>query len=381
MWSNSFSYEASSASRIPRRLAVSAGNLVRCGLFGASTYSKPLPDPILTDYLQFCHNLWTIDYKPTKGLHFAHKVVAAAPGFSWGWSAVEIAAATAMVGQDSGPEQDALHAEALRAADTAVRLDPSNSEALAYKGMLLDQGDLLGREALMRRALKARPLACGCEHHFYGSMLVEAGRINAAIDQFRQSTDVVALDFDSQWALGEALLIAGRPAEAKQHLDAALDLSTVPSISAGLKVAVAALDGDYASAVDALQSPDLHAPTALMEAIIRANKALTTGSPRTKTEAAAALAALPPRMQSSVTVTLLGALGANAAALKAVEAAPARTLNMRKLLFYPSMAGARADPAFPAAAQRLGLMNYWRKTRTRPDFCAAKDAPPVCRII
>ena len=50
LWSNMFSYDANESSRVPRHIAVDAGNMVRCGLFGASTYPKSLPDPVLTDY-------------------------------------------------------------------------------------------------------------------------------------------------------------------------------------------------------------------------------------------------------------------------------------------------------------------------------------------
>ena len=45
------------------------------------------------------------------------------------------------------------------------------------------------------------------------------------------------------------------------------------------------------------------------------------------------------------------------------------------------MAGAIRDPAFPAFAQKYGLTTYWKTTRTKPDLCSAKDAPPFCRMI
>jgi hypothetical protein len=45
------------------------------------------------------------------------------------------------------------------------------------------------------------------------------------------------------------------------------------------------------------------------------------------------------------------------------------------------MAGALRDPAFPAAAERLRLIQYWRTSRKKPDVCSADDAPPFCRMI
>ncbi len=37
LWSHSFSYDAKDAARVPRWVAIDAGGLVRCGLFGIST--------------------------------------------------------------------------------------------------------------------------------------------------------------------------------------------------------------------------------------------------------------------------------------------------------------------------------------------------------
>jgi hypothetical protein len=89
LWSNNFNYDGNEVSRVPRRIAVDAGNVVRCGLFGASTYRKPLPDNVLKDYMQFCQGHWDpylLDGR--KALIPAQRVVAAVPDFSWGWAAV-----------------------------------------------------------------------------------------------------------------------------------------------------------------------------------------------------------------------------------------------------------------------------------------------------
>jgi hypothetical protein len=95
LWSNSFGYGSGELGRVPRRIAVEAGNVVRCGLFGAATYPKRLPDAVLSDYMQFCHYT-NLDFVFTKALYFARKTVAAAPDFSWGWSGIEKSAVLAM---------------------------------------------------------------------------------------------------------------------------------------------------------------------------------------------------------------------------------------------------------------------------------------------
>ena len=50
------------------------------------------------------------------------------------------------------------------------------------------------------------------------------------------------------------------------------------------------------------------------------------------------------------------------------------------VLFFPQMAPLRADPRFRALAEKLGLFAYWKKSRTRPDFCATEHVP-VCQAL
>lgn len=84
LWSKTSNYDGNEVTRVPRHIAVDAGNVVRCGLFGASTYHKPLPDEVLRDYMQFCEGHWAPDMQDgRKALVPAQRVVAAVPDFSW----------------------------------------------------------------------------------------------------------------------------------------------------------------------------------------------------------------------------------------------------------------------------------------------------------
>jgi hypothetical protein len=95
------------------------------------------------------------------------------------------------------------------------------------------------------------------------------------------------------------------------------------------------------------------------------------------------LTALPDEQMDHVAVgTLLGVLGAESAAARLVANVFARGDYVApSWLFYPSMAGALRDPGFPAVAQHLGLMHYWKATHTKPDVCTDKNPPPFCRMI
>ena len=371
------SYDASSLAKIPRWSAVDASAAVRCGLFGASTYPKALSDQVMIDYLQVCS-----EDSPTKALDSAHKVVAAVPDFSWGWSAVEGTAMQAALSQPAGPKRDALRKEALAAADKSIRLDPSNSEAYSIKSLLIDPTDLVGREALLKQGIGARALACGCEHHLYGNFLMNVGRVKDAVEEYGRSVDVLPLNGGTQIALGEALIIRGYPEQSKPHFDAAEDLVDNPAMRSIINTMSAPLSGKYAGADAALRDPKVGVPAALAKAVTDSFAAMQSGSAEAKTAAAAELAALPVEMTGRLSITTLGALGDNTDALKQIELVAQRgEVDVPSFLFYPSMDGVRRDPSFPALAQRLGLMRYWKTTHTKPDVCTDKNPPPFCRMI
>jgi tetratricopeptide (TPR) repeat protein len=181
--------------------------------------------------------------------------------------AVQLAAAGARAPLPPGPQQDALIKEALRAADTAIRLDRANSEALSHKSYLIDARDLVGREALLKQALAARPLACGCEHHFYGNFLMEVGRVNDAVAEYRRAVDIMPLNGSSQVSLAEALIAAGKPEQSKRHFDAAVDLVDRPTMKDEIAIMTAPLTGNYPVNHETLNNPDIAVPAPVRSAV------------------------------------------------------------------------------------------------------------------
>ena len=94
LWTGDYSYDAAQSARVPRLAAVQSSMVVRCGLFGASTYPKAMPDNALIPYLGFCDSDNAGD--AAKSRNFSQKVVAIVPDFSWGWSAVAGSAIAAL---------------------------------------------------------------------------------------------------------------------------------------------------------------------------------------------------------------------------------------------------------------------------------------------
>jgi tetratricopeptide (TPR) repeat protein len=378
LWSDTFNYDGNELSRVPRHIAVDAGNVVRCGLFGASTYREPLPDAVLGDYMQFCQGHWNPNLTDgRKALIPAQRVVAAVPEFSWGWAAVAGAYWKVALSAANSQLADEARASGRQAADRAVAIDPQNSEALYIKSILVERRDWLGRESLLKRAIAAQRLDCGCEYHQYGWMLTDVGRIAEAVERLRQANDMLALYVYTPLTLADALVAAGNAEEAKTYYNAAIDLAPDSGFAKRFMVRKATQTGD----AEALRDPDLPISAELRTALQKAYGAVASGDAGAKAEAVQTLLALPEAQQGGTVARLLAKLGATHEAFQVTARLAARDYHGPSLFWYRDMRGTLSDPGFPAVAVKLGLMNYWKTTHTRPDVCNEKDSPSFCHMI
>ncbi|MEO7251493.1 MAG: protein kinase [Arenimonas sp.] len=379
LWSGKFNYDGSEGAKFARHVAVDAGNVVRCGLFGASTYYKPLPDSVLRDYMQFCQGYW--DPHPRewhKALLPAQRVVAAVPDFSWGWAAVAGAFWKVGVTAETTRSVDEARASGRQAADRAIAIDDRNSEALYIKSLLVDWRDWLARETLLKRAVGVRRLDCGCEHTSYGWMLANVGRTADALEQLRRANDMLALDVYTHLTLAEVLVAAGKPEEAKAHYDAAIELAPDSGFAKEIAVYEATVTGE----IEPLLDPKSPLSAKLRAALLEGYRAVTSGNAGAKARAVQTLLVLPQDQQDDGVAMLLAKLGADHAAFQiAARLATNEDDAGPSIFWYRSMRGTLGDPGFPALAEQLGLMKYWRTTHARPDVCNEKTAPPFCRMI
>jgi tetratricopeptide (TPR) repeat protein len=381
LWSSSSDYSADQLARVPRKIAIAAALMSRCGLFGASTYRKPMPDQALADYMQYCLTTAVFQTDPGKGLNFARKVVAAEPEFSWGWAAVADSATQSMNANPVGPLRDELRQIGLQAVEKALSLDSKNSFALSQKALLIDADDRIGQEKLLKQAFAARPLDCGCEHLVYGILLENVGRYADATGEFRHAIEMLALDTNSEFLLADSLNVAGKPEEAKSHFAAFTELNSNP-MAAETEMAVDATEtGDYAAGIKAMSNPKLPFPDKQRAAVLTAYRAMESGNDAAKASAVTGLNALPDDQKNYLVIRTLGVLGANREALALFVKGLGSRWDWPSLLWYQSMRGVLDDPTIPVLLQKLGITAYWRSTHTRPDVCGAKGPPAFCRLI
>lgn len=378
LWSSTSNFDPDQVSNVPRRIAADTARKTHCGLFGASTYSKSLPDRVMADYMQYCQNQ---DTDRGKALDSAQRVVAAAPDFSWGWSAVALEAAWMQFGAGPGPQREEIRRMGLDAVGKALSVDPRNSEALAQQSILIDSTDLIGQEKLFKQAIAARPLDCGCEHFTYSIMLQNAGRYADSIAEIQRAIAMMPHNSDFQFSVADALTAVGKQDEAKPHFDAAVDLSPFPDTASLIAVIEAQESGDYRAGIKALQDPKFEVPANQRAAFLAGLQALASGDRGAKARATQMLLALPEDELDPWTAKMIAVLGAHHEALMIIARRAHTRFDWPSILWYPSMRGVLDDPAIPGVLQRLGLMKYWRTTHTRPDVCAAGNPPAFCHTV
>jgi tetratricopeptide (TPR) repeat protein len=378
VWSRDFEYPAGHPDKLPRWFAVNAAQVIKCGLSGAASYPKLLPQSALSSFFSACDA-----DSGAEQLDAARRAVAAAPDFSAGWSM--LARAANLYSQASDLQRQSLRKEAREATEKAIRLDPQNGDAYVVQNHLLPRSDLIGREALLRKAVERRSFACACEHQFYGWLLWEVGKVEDASQELQRAVNEDPFNIQARTNFAQTLLLQGySPASADEQYKIAADMVPDADFLDLQRLWSAPITGDYATAVKILSSGHVSGlPPDLRAALLASYKAAGSRDPAARQNAAAMLEAVTESHKIFLVVLMLGALGANRAALDQMVKwdSGGNTVRARLFLWFPTMRGVISDPGFPAVAERMGLMKYWRTTHTRPDVCSAKDPPAFCRMI
>jgi tetratricopeptide (TPR) repeat protein len=380
LWSNAYEQETADAIAA-RQAAVGASQVVRCGLWGTSSYKGPMSDQALSLYFRWCNEHWSGSTSEMAELDAARRVTVAVPDFSFGWSALALAAVPLAASQSAEAIQ--VRKEAAAAARKSMELDSQNPEGYMALAGLLPLNRFAEREALLKKAIGVRPTECGCERQAYGDFLASVGRMEEAVEQYERARDMRPLAPFSNLRFAQALYVVGRNDEADRVLTSTLALWPDATSLRLLKIKSALWTHRYQEAIDQLSTPDLPLTSTQRAALAKAFDALRSGDPARRAKSAAELEgfARDPRYNDKVMVGVLAALGARNAALEAAaNLLRARGLFDAEVLFEPNLAAARAEPGYAELVRTLGLIGYWRSAPNPPDICRDGARPRFCSL-
>jgi tetratricopeptide (TPR) repeat protein len=340
-----------------------------------------MSDEALSLYLKWCNEHWSGSTSETAELEAARRITAKVPDFSFGWSALALAAIPIAALQS--PEARQVRSEAVLAARKSMQLDRENPEGYMALAGLLPLSRYKEREALLVKALGVRPTECGCERQAYGDFLASVGRMEEAVEQYERARDMRPLAPFSNLRFSQALYMVGRNEEADRVLATTLQLWPDATSLRLLKIKSALWTKRYEEAMAQLGAPDLPMTSTQRKALIEAFAALKSKNPTQRSRSIADLEgfAADPRYNDKVVVGVLAALGAREAALKAAASlVRERGLFDAEVLFEPNMAAARGEPRYAELVRNLGLLGYWRTAPSPPDICRDSARPRYCSL-
>lgn len=380
LWSRAFD-RAAADPLATRQVAEASSQIVRCGLWGAASYPRRMPEKALTLYLNYCDELWGGSQDDQRMVDAARRVTVALPDFSFGWSALALAAAP--LAQAPGPDAAAIREEALRAARKATELDDHNPEGYMAEAWLLPIERFGEREALLRKAISVRPTECGCERSAYGDFLTSVGRMEEAVEQYQRAHALLPLSPGVSVRLAHALFLSGRHDDGQRLVKQMLGLWPDATLLKLVELKSAFWTRQYDRAFVILEDPGLHLTNSQAEALTAAFHALRSNDPAARSEAAGRFRSLAadPRRNDRMVVAALAALGDNAAAVDAAQRLiRARGPMVSDVLFDPNLAGAGGTLPYQRLVSELGLASYWRTTKNLPDMCREGPKPGFCAV-
>ncbi|MEO5611970.1 MAG: TIR domain-containing protein [Sphingomicrobium sp.] len=378
LWSGAYEHEVADVVAA-RQAAVGASQVVRCGLWGASSYMSKMSDQALSLYFKWCNEHWGGSATQAAELDAARRVTVAVPDFSFGWSALALAAVPLAAGESAEAKQ--LRNEGMAAARKSMQLDRQNPEGYMAIAGLLPLDRYAEREALLKKAISVRPTECGCERQAYGDFLASVGRMEEAVGQYEQARAMRPLAPFSNLRFAQSLYVVGRNDEADRILADTLTLWPDATSLRLLKMKSALWTHRYDEAITLLRAADLPLTSLQRNTLTAAFQALKSQNAALRAQSVADLEsfAVDPRYNDRLVVGTLAALGARVVALKAAKnLVHTRGLFDTEVLFEPNLAAAREEPGYAQLVRQLGLTNYWRGTRNSPDICRDPARPSFC---
>jgi DNA-binding winged helix-turn-helix (wHTH) protein/TolB-like protein/tetratricopeptide (TPR) repeat protein len=374
LWSMEFKRDDGEATDLPMEVAARVADVVNIAIFARSA-SPPLTDnSALSALLQTNDMIRETESDWAQMIERAQGVVARHPEFAFGHDVLAVAYVTASERIGIPDRAKAMREAARREANLTLKLDPA--DAGAYVVLSWVEPTYRGREAMLLRGMKyaRHPKApLGALHSYEAQLLSDVGRLREALSslQVAHATDEWGAPKTAQ--LARAYANTGNLTAARAWIQKGVQLWPNHSGVRRVRRYIAGFYEQPSEALATFDAMDTQASSGENENDVWRSfvKAKATHSERLTAETTRQIheAADQQRISRENEILMLAALGETRQAMEAANS----TLNHQRfeswVLFAPVTRNLRQDPGFVSLAARMGLIEYWRETGKRPDFC------------
>lgn len=279
-----------------------------------------------------------------------------------------------------------LIAEAEAALARAVKLDPSDSEADVEADIAAAKGlPLADYEAVIRNAVRQIQKS---DAHRYSQAISSYHEILLTVGRRRESIDVLAEIAANDpgelgGALGFAYAVNGQSATARAQFEAGM--ADDPSFEVWERWILCSIFFGAGNVDALLNAPPWFVPRGTVDCLRDIQKSNVSSDPAARRRGGRRADECAARRDLSLQESVLvpSALGDVDGTILAMERSPKMDSTTfgdsnTPSLFWPQTRAVRADPRFLPLVERLGLMDYWRATKSQPDVCETEDVP-FCR--
>jgi DNA-binding winged helix-turn-helix (wHTH) protein/TolB-like protein len=383
LWSMQFKRDHSEATDLPMEVSARVADVANIAIFARSA-NPPLTDnSALSALLQANDMIRDTDSDWAQMIERAQGVVARHPEFAFGHDVLAVAYVTASERIDIPDRAEAMREAARREANLTLKLDPADAGAYVVLSWL--EPTYRGREAMLLRGMKyaRHPKApLGALYSYQAALLSVVGRLREALSSLLVARATDEWGAPKMAQLARAYANTGKLPAAKAGIQKGAQLWPDHSGVRRVRQYIAGFYEQPSEAFATFDAIDARASSAKDESEIWRSfiKARAAHSARLTAEATRQIreAADQQRISRENEILMLAALGETRQAMEAANSA----LNHKQfdswILFAPVTRNLRQDPGFLDLAARIGLIEYWRETGKRPDFCTGAAARSEC---
>lgn len=373
LWSKQFEQPTASRSDLEESLAFAAARVIACAIEEASGKYGRLKDKSRRMYLNACSTLAEIGWDTRPVVSQLREVVQDAPKFRPAWAGLLLAKANAislLVGR--GEPVETIRRELRADIARAREVDGEMAEATLAELELMPRWTLQRAAALVDKARSQDPDNVSVSSARV-QIMQSAGRMSEAVEDASRAVQSDPLSPPARTALISTLAYAGRIERAREELERAKRLWPGTQTIRDAEFSLELRFGDFEKALRGGQ----FGPAAIL--YVRARREPTEANVQSF------LAYSKERFNDGGVIGFvaqgLGEMNRVDDFYNLVEQRTVVDLlrSDSYILFRPWLANVRRDPRFIRLAERLGLVDYWRRSGHWPDFCMDPDLPYDCK--